>query len=338
MINAKSFMDKINEIEKRMDYVIENWESDKKITLQEIRFVLSAYLHGLYKNEKVKDLARTYLHRIEEKRRLDSETVLTAIASALIVGEDFSEYWNKLKERIDRSSPAEKSNLIIQLLIILTPNTLRKISDVQYIKTLLNNLKDQNTEKELFSHWIEKCLFSKEEKIAISQNEIKHLKEYLLWELINSGDNEHQKGELREKFIPEMLSYKVDRVDWIVLLIYQFLKKNKPVIVTEIELNRKIRHEIKSAISKKVWFPLIFSMIFVLAKLYLANAITKETIGQIFILVLGTLFLFFEERLPSFEIPVKRYRMTFGQIGELLIVFSILWTLGLISLIINFIL
>lgn len=126
MINAGLFMDKINEIEKRMDYVIENWESDTKITLQEIRFILSAYLHGLYKNEKVKDLAKDYLHRIKERRRLDFETISTAIASALIVDEDFSEYWNKLKEKIDRSPPTEKSNLIIQFLIILTPNTIKK--------------------------------------------------------------------------------------------------------------------------------------------------------------------------------------------------------------------
>ena len=119
-------MDKINEIEKRMDYVIENWESDTKITPQEIRFILSTYLHGLHKNKKVKDLAKAHLHEIKEKRRLDSETILTAIASALVVNEDFSEYWNKIKEKIDRGSATEKSNLIVQLLIILTPNTLKK--------------------------------------------------------------------------------------------------------------------------------------------------------------------------------------------------------------------
>jgi len=56
---------------------------------------------------------------------------------------------------------------------------------------------------------------------------------------------------------------------------------------------------------------------------------TLETIEQIFILILGTLLLFFEERLPSFEIPVKRYRITFGQIGELLIVSPILWAIGI---------
>ena len=333
MINAKPFMDKINEIEKRMDYVIKNWESDERITLQEKRFILSAYIHSLYKNKKVEDLAKGYLLRIKEKRRLDVENILTAMASALIVGEDFSECWNKLKERIDRSSPTEKSNLIVQFLIILTPNTLRKVDDVQYIKTLLNNLKNQNTERKLFSYWIEKCLFSDEEKITISQDEIKHLREYLLWELINSEDKEHQKEELREKFIPEVLNYKVDRVDWIAFLMYQFLKKNKPIVVTEIELNRKIKHEVKVAISKKVWFPLIFSILFVLVKLYLVNGITKETIGQVLILILGTLFLFFEERLPSFEIPVKRYKISFGQIGELLIIIPILWVLGLISFI-----
>jgi len=91
MINAKPFMDKINEIEKRMEYVVENWESDERITLQEKRFILSAYVHGLYKNKKVEDLAKGYLLRIKEKRRLDVENILTAMASALIVGEDFSE-------------------------------------------------------------------------------------------------------------------------------------------------------------------------------------------------------------------------------------------------------
>ena len=53
MIDARAFTDKINEIQKRMDYVIENWESDAQITPQEIRFILSVYLHGLYKNKKV---------------------------------------------------------------------------------------------------------------------------------------------------------------------------------------------------------------------------------------------------------------------------------------------
>ncbi len=333
MIDARSFMDKINEIEKRMDYVVENWETDRIITSQEIRLVLSAYLHGLYKNKKVKDLARSYLHRVKEKKRLDFETLVTSIASALIINEDFSEYWDKLKEKIDRSSPTEKFNLIVQFLVILTPSALRKINDVEYIKTLLRDLESQDTERKIFSCLIKKILFSKEEKITVSQNEIKHLKEYLLWELTNSTEYEHQKEELREKFIPEMLNYKVDRVDCIVLLIYQFLKKNKPVAVTEMELNRKIRHEIKSAISKKVWFPLIFSMIFVFVKLYLINALTNETIGQVSILILGTLFLFFEERLPSIEIPIKRYRITFGQIGEFMIIASILWAANLISLI-----
>ena len=325
-------MDKINEIEKRMNYVIENWESDK-ITLQEKRFILSAYIHGLYKNKKVKNLAKNYLRRIKERRRLDSETILTAIASALIVNEDFSEYWNKIKKKIDRSSATEKSNLIVQLLIILTPNTFKKINDVQYIKTLLKDLRKQDTEKKLFSYWIEMYLFSKEEKITISQNEIKHVKEYLLLELINSKDNEYPKDRLRKNFIFDILDYEIDQVDWITFLMYQFLKKNKPIAITERELNRKIKYKVNRAISKKVWFPLIFSMVFVLVKLYLANAITKETIGQVSILILGTLFLFFEEKLPSFEIPIKRYKVTFGQIGEFMIIASILWAADKVSFI-----
>jgi len=333
MMNTKSFMDKINEIEKRMDYVVENWESNSRITTQEIRFILSAYLHDLYKNKKVRDLAKVYLRKIKEKRRLESETILTAIASALIVNEDFSEYWNKLKGKIDISSTTEKSSLITQFLIILTLNNLKKINDVKYIKTLLKSLKEQDTEKKLFSCWIEKRLFSEEEKITISQNEIKHLKEYLLWELINSEKNEYQREELREKFISEVFNYRINQVDWIGFLIYHFLKKNKPITITEMELNRKIKREVKGAISKKVWFPLIFSTIFVLIKLYLTNTITMETIGQILTLMSGTLILFFEERLPSFEIPVKRYKLSFGQIGEFLIIFSILWALDLTSLI-----
>jgi len=204
---------------------------------------------------------------------------------------------------------------------------------VQYIKTLLKDLRKQDIEKKLFSCWIEKRLFSKEEKITISQKEIKHLKEYLLWELINSGDDEYQKEELRERFISEVFNYRINQVDWISFLVYHFLKKNKPITITEMELNRKIKHEVKGAISKKVWFPLIFSMIFVLVKLYLANAIAIETIGQIFILVLGASFLFFEEKLPSFEIPIKRHRITFGQIGEFMIIASILWAANLIPLI-----
>ena len=116
-------------------------------------------------------------------------------------------------------------------------------------------------------------------------------------------------------------------------LMYHFLRKNKPIAITERELNRKIRYEVNRAVSKKVWFPLIISMIFVLVKLYLANAITEETIGQVFVLMLGALFLFFEERLPSFEIPIKRYRITFGQIGEFMTIASVLWAANLIPLI-----
>lgn len=69
---------------------------------------------------------------------------------------------------------------------------------MQYIKTLLKNLKRQDTEKKLFSYWIEKCLFSEKGQITISQKDIKYLKEYLLWELVNSEDDEHQKEELRK--------------------------------------------------------------------------------------------------------------------------------------------
>jgi len=167
----------------------------------------------LYKNKKVKDLAKVHLRKIKEKRRLESETILTAIASALIVNEDFSEYWDRLKEKIDRSSPIEKFNLIIQFLAILTPKTIKKINNPQYIKTLLENLKRQDMEKKLFSYWIKKCLFSeKEQIITISQNEIKHLKDYLLWELVNLRENKNHKEKLKEKFIFEVLNYRINQV------------------------------------------------------------------------------------------------------------------------------
>jgi len=333
MTDARLFMDKINEIERRMNYVIENWESDPKIVSQEIRFILSAYLHGLYKNKNVKDLAKAYLRKIKEKTRLDSEAILTAIASALVANENFSEYWKKIKEKIGRSSATEKSNISAHLLIMLTPEALKKVNDNEYIKSLLEELKKQDIEMKLFVCWTKNRLFSEKEKINIDQSEIRYLKDYLVWELANIEKDEKQKEEVRERFFSEMLDYRIDQFDWISFLIYHFLKKNKPIIVTELELNRKIKHEVKGAISKKVWFPLIFSMIFVLVKLYLANAIIKETIGQISILIVGILFLFFEERLPSFEIPIKRYRITFGQVGEFMIIASILWAINLIHLI-----
>lgn len=339
-MNKKPFIEKINEIKSRMNYIIDNWESDSQITHQEIRFTIVACLHDLYRNKKVKDLVKVYLQRIEKKERLDSESLLTAIASSLVVHKDFSEYWIKLKTRINKSSNTEKYNLIIQFLIILTPNIFKKFKDEKYIKKLIDELKNQDTEKKLFSYWTEKRLFSMGEEITIPQDQIKHLKEYLLWEIANSEEYDHQKEELREKFIPEMLNYKVDRVDWVVLLIYQFLKKNKPVTVTQMELNRKIRLEIKSAISKKVWFPLGCSMMFVLLKLYPVDTIglkafliNWKTSTQTFLLFTGALFLFFEEKLPSFEIPVKRYRITFGQIGELLMIISVLWAANLTPII-----
>ena len=198
---------------------------------------------------------------------------------------------------------------------------------------MLGELNKQNTEKKLFSFWTEKRLFSSDKKISLSADEIQYLKEYLLWEIISFGEYDDFKKGLREKFIHEMLEYKVDCVDWNVFLIYQFLKENRIHIITERELNEKINKQIRSAISKKVWFPLVSSIVFMFLKIYLSNIITIETIWQILMLVLGALFLFFEEKLPSFEMPVKRYRITFGQIRELLMVLSILWVLNLISLI-----
>ncbi len=326
-------MDKINKIENRMDYVIERWGSDTKITSQEISFILSTYIHHLYKNKKVKDLAQGYLSKIKGKQRLDSESLVTAIASALIVGGEFSEYWNKLKEKIDRSASIEKSNLIVQFLIVLTPDTLKRINDTEYIKTLLKALERQDTEKKVFSCWIKKILFSENEEITVDQDKIKYLKEYLLWELVNSDEYERQKEELRNKFISEILDYKIYRIDWITFLIYQFLREYKLIIITEKELNKKIRHEIGFKIGKKVWFPLVSYTFFMVIKLYLANTLTTETILQVFLLLVGTLLLLSEEKLPLFEIPIKRDKITFGQIGEFIIVCSFLWATRKIPLV-----
>ena len=330
MINTKPFMEKINEIEKRMEYVVENWEYDRKITAQEIRFVLSAYVHNLYKNKKVKNLAEAYFQKIKEKRRLDSETILTAIASALITNEDFSEYWNKLKKKIERSSTTEKINLIIKLLVILNPNTLKKIGDVEYIRTLVEYLRRQDTEKELFYYWICEYLFSEKRRINIDPKTIKNLKEYLLWELIASKEYENQNKSIRKKFFPKMLNYEIKKVDWIVFLTYQFLRKNEIYIITKSELSKEINKKVKQKINKKVWFPVVSSMLFLLIKLRMENiAITYQTVGQISMIVLGSIFLLFEEKLPLFEVPVKRCKITFGQIGEFMIILSILWVLSL---------
>ena len=68
-------------------------------------------------------------------------------------------------------------------------------------------------------------------------------------------------------------------------------------------------------------------------KPFLDRSITYQTVGQILMIILGSILLFFEEKLHSFEIPVKRHKITFGQIGEFMIILSILWLLGRISLI-----
>lgn len=327
MIDARAFMDKINKIEKQMDYVVDNWESDPQITSQEIRFTIVAYLYDLYKNKKVKDLAKVYFQRIGKKGRLDSEIILTAIASALVVNRYFSEYWSKLKTRIDKSSSTKKHNLIIQFLSILTPNGFKKFDDKNYIKTLLEELKNQDTEKKLFSYWTEKRLFSRKEEIIISRDQIKHLKEYLLWEVANSEEYEYQKEELREKFIPEMLNYKIDRIDWIVFLIYYFLKMNKMYVITESELNRKIREGLKSRINKKVWFPVGSSILFLILKLWKENIITLEALGQIGLLIVGIILLIFEESLPTKSI--KKKKITSGLPATVLIIGVLLWNFGI---------
>ncbi len=331
MINAKPFMDKIKEIEKRMDYVIENWKSDNKITIQEVRHTCIAYLYGMYKNEKVEDFAKTYLEEIKERRRLSSEELLTSITAELITKQDFQHYYKAIIKKLKKLSNYEKHNLAVQFLLILTPHVLNNLKDEdkEYIKDLLGELKEQDIEKKLFSYWIDKRLFSCKEDTAITNDQIKDIKEYLLLEIINSGDYNHGKNELREKFIPQIEDYNVDRIDWVVFLIYQFLKKNRICIITEEELNKIIENKTKSAINKKIWFPLTGSIAFILIKLYLEKLITLETLSQTLILILGTIFLFFEERLPSFEIPVKRYRITFGQIGEGLIIASILWAMNI---------
>ena len=58
-----------------------------------------------------------------------------------------------------------------------------------------------------------------------------------------------------------------------------------------------------------------------------------KLLAQILLLMVGTLLLLFEERLTQFEVPIKRTKLTFGQIGEALIVLVILWALELPNLI-----
>lgn len=329
----KIYIDKINEIEKRMNYVVDNWEFDPQISNQEIRFVLCAYIHGFYKNKKVKKLAESYSQKIKERRRLDSETILTALVSALIVGEDLLIYWNKLKNRIEKSPITEKSNLIIQLLPILNFNILKKIGELEYFKSLLEYLRTQG--EELIYYWACKQIFLEKINVNIDTSKIKNLKEYLLWELITSEEYENQKESLREKFIPEILNYKFERFDLVVFLMYLFLKKNRIYIFTESELNRIIKKEVMLRINKKVWFPVLSSLLFLLIKLWSIESIkiTYETHGQILMIIVGTSFLYFEERLPPIELPVKRIKITLGQIGEFMIVVPILKALGLVSLI-----
>ncbi len=210
-------------------------------------------------------------------------------------------------------------------MIILTPNTLKKINNVEYIKILLKNLKEWDTEKKLFSYWMEKYLFLGREKITINQNKIRYLNEYLLWELINSeDDDEHQKEKLREKFIPEMLNYKVDRVDWIGLLIYLLLKENKMYVITESELNTKIKEGVKSRINKMVWFPVGSSILFLILKLWKENIITWEILGQIALLIIGIILLVFEESLPTWNI--KKKKITSGLPAAVLIIGVLLWS------------
>jgi len=329
MISTKPLMDKINEIEKRMNYVIDNWESDKKVTPQEIRFICVAYLYGLYKNKKVRDLAKGYLRKIEERKRLNSELLLTTIASGLIINEDFLDHWRKLKDLLDRSDGVEKYNLMMQFLIILTPKAFEKFEDKDktYIKDLLNELETQDIEKKLFSYWTEKRLFSNEGEITLSQEQIRHLKEYLLWEIITQKEYGHQKEKLRKKFIPEILKYKVDKIDWIVFLIYHFFKKQKLYFITENELNKKITDGIRSRINRKVWFPVVSSLLFLVSKMWKENIIKIESLGQIAILTIGIFLLVFEESLPTKNIKEKK--ITSGLPAAVLIISALLWNFGI---------
>ena len=131
-----------------------------------------------------------------------------------------------------------------------------------------------------------------------------------------------------------MLDYKVDSVDWIVFLIYQFLKKNKIYIITESELDRKLKKGIKSRINKKVWFPVGSSILFLILKLWKENIITLETLGQIALLMVGIVLLVFEEYLPTKNI--KKKKITSGLPATALIIGVLLWNFE-ISLMLNFI-
>ncbi len=333
MTNAELFMYKINIIDERLDYVVDNWELDPSINTQEIRFALALHLYNLYENYKVKNLADTYLQKIDERKRVGSETLLTAVAAASVINEDVNRYFEKLKNLINKKSDNEKKTLIIQFLIILTPEIFKKFKskNKEYIEALVEKLNNQDTEERLFYFWTKKRLFYSNEKIDVPVEEIRCLKEYLVWEIASIEKYDDVKMKLRKKFIPEISEYNFDKIDLIAFLTYQFIKKNKIHIITETELNEKVNHQIRTAIGKKVIFPLICSIIFMWVKI--SNTITVKTIEQIILLILGTILLLFEERLGSFEIPIKKTKISFGEIGELLVIISVLWAANLISLI-----
>jgi len=352
MINLKIFTDKINEIEKRIKYIIDNWNSDTRIIPQEVRFVFLAYLYSTFTDKKVKNLAKLYFEkRIKERERIDRETLLTIMACVLVINKNPDEYWTKIKERIKSESDNEKYSLAMHLLTLITPNFLKKMDkdDNQYIQDFLREFKKQSLEYKLFSIWTEMRLFRKDplsEMRTISQDEIEHFKEYLLWEMVDLEDGYESKQPLRDKFVSEMTEYPIQQLDWITFLLHMFLKRHKIYLISEKELNKKIDIEVRSKINKKVYFPLISMMIFLVINYWRGHILFRPDFGfyanlfliwkplaQILLLIVGTLLLLFEERLPQLEIPIKRTKLTFGQIGEGLIVLAILWSLELPNLI-----
>jgi len=352
MINSKIFTDKINEIEKRIKYIIDNLNSDPRIIPQEVRFVFLAYLYGTFTDKKVKKLAELYFEkRTKERERVDREMLLTMMACVLVINKNPDEYWTKIKERINSESENEKYSLAMHLLTLITPKFLKKIDkdDKQYIQDLLDELKKQSLEYKLFSLWTEMRLFEKNplsEIRTISQDEIEYLKEYLLWEMVNLESGYESKQPLRHKFVLEITEYSIQQLDWIIFLLHIFLKRHKIYFISEKELNKKIETKVRSKINKKVYFPLISMIIFLVIKLWKKHILFKPDFGfyanlfliwkplaQILLLIVGTFLLLFEERLPQFEIPIKRTKLTFGQIGEGLIVLAILWSLELSNLI-----
>ena len=162
MTNIVEFIKKINKIEKRMEQVLENWRADSITSTQEIRFVCLAHLYNLYKKNKIKELARKYLEReVKRRDRLDSEILLTSIACALVINENFSEYLEKIRKLIEKKDGEERYHLIKHFSLILIPKFFEKLedNDKSFVHNILESLENYDVEGKLLSLWVKKRLF-----------------------------------------------------------------------------------------------------------------------------------------------------------------------------------